>query len=344
MEHLPEKYPLGISVVICCYNSEKRIEKTLEHLALQKANEVPWEIILVDNNCKDNTVNVATKTWENFKIDFPVFKCVKETKPGLSYARECGINESKFKYILLCDDDNWLREDYLSNAFFVLKSNESIAAMGGYGEPIYDGFEPSSWFPPLAGLMATGPQGKGGLDADGESKGCLYGAGLILNRFYLESLRKRGFVSTLMDREGTKLSSGGDTELTFALQFLDGHLYYSSKLRFKHLIPKPRTEWSYLRRLSFSIGRSDFYLSSFFASKKKYNWIVLVLTNFIVLVRSWRRAFLASFEAGKKEVLIYERMKGQFYESFFHYRKFKENIHRVQALKKSINDATNLSP
>jgi len=337
-----KEYPIGISVVICCYNSEKRIQKTLEHLALQKANDVPWEIILVDNNCKDHTVQVATTTWEKFMIDFPVLKCVKETKPGLSYARECGINESKFKYILLCDDDNWLREDYLINAFHVLQSNESIAAMGGCGEPVYDAFEPPSWFPPLAGLMATGPQGKGGLDADGESKGCLYGAGLILNRLYLENLRKSGFVSTLMDRQGAKLSSGGDTELTLALQFLDGHLYYSSKLRFKHLITKPRTEWAYLRRLSFSIGCSDFYLSSFFASNKKYNWFLLVFTNFVVLVRSWRRAFIASFEPGNKEVLIYERMRGQFYESFFHFRKFKENIKRVQTVKQRIGELNSL--
>jgi glycosyltransferase involved in cell wall biosynthesis len=344
VEHLPEKYPLGISVVICCYNSEKRIEKTLEHLALQKANDVPWEIILVDNNCKDNTVATANAYWKELGLTYPDLKVVQELNPGLIHARNRGISEARFKYILFCDDDNWLDCEYLDIAYKLVSGDSAIASLGGSGEPIYEQFQVTSWFPPFAGLLATGPQGKGGLDIDGESKGCLYGAGIVLNRTILDYLHDLGFASTLSGRKESSLSSGEDTELSFALGLLNAKQFYSSKLRFKHLIPQFRTEWSYLRRLSFSIGRSDFYLSSFFASKKKYNWIVLVLTNFIVLVRSWRRAFLASFEAGKKEVLIYERMKGQFYESFFHYRKFKENIHRVQALKKSIKDATNLSP
>lgn len=343
MQNSVKEYPLGISVVICCYNSEKRIQKTLEHLALQKANDVPWEIILVDNNCKDNTVSVATTTWENFRMDFPFFKCVKETKPGLIYAREKGISEAKFRYILFCDDDNWLNQNYIYNSYEILINNKDIVTLGGCGEPVFDGFEPPTWFLPFAGLMATGPQGKGGLDVDGESKGCLYGAGIIIDRTSLKKLKNFGFESTLSGRKGTALSSGEDTELSFALSLLNSKQYYSSKLRFKHLITKQRTEWAYLRRLSFSIGRSDFYLSSFFASNKKYNWFLLVFTNFVVLIRSWRRAFLASFEAGKKEVLIYERMRGQFYESFFHYRKFKENIQRVRSLKKSIKLATSLS-
>ena len=40
---------IQISVVICCYNSEHRIGKTLESLLAQQfKNAVGWEVVLVD--------------------------------------------------------------------------------------------------------------------------------------------------------------------------------------------------------------------------------------------------------------------------------------------------------
>ncbi|NJN42415.1 MAG: glycosyltransferase [Flammeovirgaceae bacterium] len=56
----------GVSVIICCYNSSSRIEKTLEHLFQQKTNSrLHWEIILVDNASTDQTKATAIKRWSN---------------------------------------------------------------------------------------------------------------------------------------------------------------------------------------------------------------------------------------------------------------------------------------
>ena len=55
----------GISVIVCCYNSAAVIEGTLEKLAGQKFKTVfPKEVILVNNNCTDDTGGIAEQIWK----------------------------------------------------------------------------------------------------------------------------------------------------------------------------------------------------------------------------------------------------------------------------------------
>src|SRR6185437_11337360 len=101
----------GISVIICCYNSATRITPTLQHLFNQKGISLSsWEIIVVDNASTDNTCEKAIEIWESFGPGKPDFKVISEPTPGLSAARQKGINEALYDYVLFCDDDNWLDE------------------------------------------------------------------------------------------------------------------------------------------------------------------------------------------------------------------------------------------
>ena len=97
----------GVSVIICCYNSSKRLGETLKHLSVQKINDTPCEIIIVDNASTDNTASLARETWDALGSSIPM-RIINESKPGLSHAREAGINASSYTYIIFCDDDNWL--------------------------------------------------------------------------------------------------------------------------------------------------------------------------------------------------------------------------------------------
>jgi len=60
-----------VSVVIPAYNEEKEIEKCLEVFLRQTTSDV-FEIILVDNNCTDNTVKKAKAFVERLN-DFRTF-------------------------------------------------------------------------------------------------------------------------------------------------------------------------------------------------------------------------------------------------------------------------------
>ena len=77
--------PLGalpsISVVICTFNGAKRLVPTLEHLRQQKgAEQIEWEVVVVDNASTDGTAAVARTLWP---INNPVpLRIVREPEQG----------------------------------------------------------------------------------------------------------------------------------------------------------------------------------------------------------------------------------------------------------------------
>ena len=98
----------GISIIICCYNSAKRLPETLAHLANQQVDGgVRWELILVNNNSTDETEVVAQNLWGALGSPAPL-KIFEEPLPGLSYARNNGMKKAIYEVFLFCDDDNWL--------------------------------------------------------------------------------------------------------------------------------------------------------------------------------------------------------------------------------------------
>lgn len=60
----------------------------------------------------------------------------------------------------------------------------------------------------------------------------------------------------LTDRRGSKLASGGDNALIFALMIRGSHVGYFPELALTHLIPATRLEAQYLARLNRGIQRS----------------------------------------------------------------------------------------
>lgn len=109
---LQNKYP-KISVVIPIYNEEKFIGHCLDALNLQTVK--PYEIIVVNNNCTDLSLEIIKK-YGNVKV-------INEPKQGLSYARNTGYSFASGDVIARLDADtfvynnftNWLQDFYMHN-------------------------------------------------------------------------------------------------------------------------------------------------------------------------------------------------------------------------------------
>jgi len=122
----------GVSVVICCYNSAARLPETIRHLALQQISaDIPWEVIIVNNGSTDDTKEAATRELTRYDWKQARYKVVDETKSGLSHARQKGVEEAAYPYVVLCDDDNWLDADYIQAGYDFLERNPAYAAIGG---------------------------------------------------------------------------------------------------------------------------------------------------------------------------------------------------------------------
>ena len=240
----------GLSVIVCCYNSAERLPMTLQHLARQKVSpDVRWEVILVNNASKDNTTEVAQETWNAFGSPVP-FQIVDELIPGLSHARDKGFSNAQYEYLLLCDDDNWLHEDYVQLSYALMESNETIGVLGGCGIPELEDSAPG-WFWEFADFYATGPQAP----QSGEvHRRFVYGAGAVFRKSVVNYLKVNGFKSMLRDRTGEQLSSSGDIELCYAISLAGYRIWYESQLLFQHFIPLSRSQEDYFLRLNAGIG------------------------------------------------------------------------------------------
>ena len=92
-----------LSVIICTYNREKYIRPLLESLAANDLSVTEYEILLVDNNCTDNT-RAVFETFAHEHADMTL-RYVVETEQGLSAARNKGIREANGDILVYVDDD-----------------------------------------------------------------------------------------------------------------------------------------------------------------------------------------------------------------------------------------------
>jgi glycosyltransferase involved in cell wall biosynthesis len=253
----------GFSIIVCCYNSADVIEDTLRSLCHLGTHEsFGIEIILVDNSSSDNTPQISEKFLTENNCRFS-YRIVKETKQGLTFARERGFRESSYDYIILCDDDNRLNPDYALNAFGIFESNEMVAVAGGYGNAVSSVQFPS-WFEGYKKSYSAGAQSAAG-GIISASDGYIWGAGMILRKSALESLYSDGFRSLLSDRSGNTLSSGGDVELSYALRLHGYKLCYEPSIEFDHFIKPQRLTWKYLRSLYRGFGMQKPLLEPYLA-------------------------------------------------------------------------------
>lgn len=95
------KNNIAVSVVIPAFNEEKYIGNTLfSLLKSEQSTDINYEVILVDNNSSDKTVEVAQKFISGMDL-----KIITEEKQGRGAARARGFMEAKGGIILSADAD-----------------------------------------------------------------------------------------------------------------------------------------------------------------------------------------------------------------------------------------------
>jgi len=237
---------MDVSIILCCYNSASRIGRTLEYLQESKvSSKLKFELILVDNNCQDDTVEVARRIWTRKDI---ALKVIEQSKPGLAYAREAGMTVASGEVYLFVDDDNWLSPDYLEGVWQVLSEKPDIAIAGGRGIAVCEGGEPD-WFQDFSEGYAIGSSTK----PTGEVSG-IVGAGMAVRASIFDKLAARRFDGQLSGRKGSGLSAGEDFELCLAAQLLGYKCVYLPELSFQHFLPESRLNEDYLLRMHVGFG------------------------------------------------------------------------------------------
>jgi len=248
---------LGVTIVVCCHNSANRLPTTLGYLLRQRVPpQVKWEVLVIDNGSTDATGQVARGCWPT---DAPTrLRVVREETLGLSRARRRGFLEARHEIVCFVDDDNWVSPAWVEIVSTVMGAHPDVAVCGGDSVAVFEESEPP-WFRRYARSFGVGPQGAAG----GYHEGSLWGARLTIRKSAWRQLSEAGFEQLLTDRQGEKLSSGGDSELCAALRRLGWKQWYEPALRLQHFIPASRARWEHLRRLHRGFGAASVPLRAY---------------------------------------------------------------------------------
>ena len=253
---------LNISVIICCHNSSPRLSAALAHLARQiLPNDIVWEIVVVDNASTDDTATIAKTAWAEFGSPVEL-RLIHVQQIGLAEARKAGIMGTSGQIIIFCDDDNWLKEDYLSIVYSIFDRNMRVGAIGGQSNAAFElGTAPPNWFSINAEKYAIGKQSL--QTGNVTSRGFVWGAGIAIRAEPLRQILRSGVRYLLSGRKGHQILSGEDSEMCAWLIIAGYELYYDERLIFAHFIPENRLTISYLNGLNKGFQASDKVLSAY---------------------------------------------------------------------------------
>ena len=120
-----------VSIIILTYNSEKYIEKLLESIVkFNKSSN--YEVIIVDNNSIDNTVEVIQKSKIKSQKFNSKFKIVQNgDNVGFSKGINIGAREAKGEYLLFINPDTEWKSGSVNNFVSIFESDDKIGVIGG---------------------------------------------------------------------------------------------------------------------------------------------------------------------------------------------------------------------
>jgi glycosyltransferase involved in cell wall biosynthesis len=258
----------AVSVIICSHNPrEEYLRRTLNGLKAQTLPLKDWELLIVDNASKEPIAGKFDISWH------PNARFLSEKKTGKTHAMLCAIAESKGDLLLVVDDDNVLRPDYLVTSLKISAECPWLGAWGGSCIPEFEVEPPDELRPWLYGLMieklsisvwAKLPFGGPALP---------HGAGMAIRRKVAKSYHEQVLndpVRLTLDRSGKMLGSGGDSDMALCSFALDLGTGRFPELELTHLIPARRLNLEYIERLHEGFGYGSTIVAAIHNNDKRF--------------------------------------------------------------------------
>jgi len=113
-----------VSIIILSYNTEALLKRCLTSI-FAKIKNIPFEVIVVDNNSHDNSVSMVKK-------DFPKVTLVGNKK-NIGFAAGCnrGAKEAKGEYLFFLNSDTEFTDNALEKLLRAFKKYPDAAIVGG---------------------------------------------------------------------------------------------------------------------------------------------------------------------------------------------------------------------
>ncbi len=99
-----------ISIIVPVYNGKKYVDRMISSIMAQTLRD--FELFIVDNNSSDGSYEHLLKNYANKDYDVSIH-VLRQEKPGVSAARNMGIDYANGEYLLFLDCDDEIPDNYL---------------------------------------------------------------------------------------------------------------------------------------------------------------------------------------------------------------------------------------
>jgi glycosyltransferase involved in cell wall biosynthesis len=198
---------MDVSVVISTYNGAACLPGALDSVLNQDADDLSYEVIVVDNNSRDATRAVI----QSFVArGFNQLHYVFEPRQGVSYGRNAGIAVARAPIIAFFDDDVRVATDWVRTIKRSMDEHPEVDFVGGKVLPTWHA-PPPAWlteanWSPLA-LVDYGPTP---FYVTAERQLCLVSANLAVRRSLFDAV---GLFAPELQRVKDSIGSMEDHEL-----------------------------------------------------------------------------------------------------------------------------------
>jgi glucosyl-dolichyl phosphate glucuronosyltransferase len=241
-----------LSICICTYNRAHSLARTLDTLATQIG--VDWasiEVIVVDNNCTDDTADVVSAA----AARLPVRRIVEQAQ-GLANARNGALAESRGQWIIFTDDDVLLEPDWLPSYAEAFDAFPEASFAGGRIVPLWKQGRPG-WFKGerldlingVLGWYDLGTDVRAVTPADPEP----FGANFAVRKALVENI---GVFEPSLGMLGKKLGRGEETEFFIRARAAGAKGIYVGRAVCHHPVEADRLTLPALYRYGVASGRA----------------------------------------------------------------------------------------
>lgn len=237
-----------VSVAICTWNRSRLLRETLDQLSrVAVPAEIALEVLIVNNNCTDDTDEVI----DGFRERLPISR-IFEARPGVAHARNAALGAASGDYVAFLDDDALPDSSWLAALLSAVRAYPSATVIGGVIEPRFmetpdvDLMQAFHWL----------RHGFCGLDY-GRSPGPLpdglavYGPNMAFSRLALGGLR----FDTSFGGTPTSTMGGDEHDLLDRIRQNGGLVIWWPSMRVRHCIPASRMTLDYCLRFAVDKGR-----------------------------------------------------------------------------------------
>ena len=242
---------MDFTVAIPTFNGASRFPAVLDRLREQQGLEdIPWEVMVIDNNSTDETKQVVESYQANFPC--PLRYCFEE-KQGAGYARKLAIREAKSELVGFLDDDNIPELNWIQTAIEFAEKHPQVGAIGSQIHGDFD-IDPPQELKPLLPYFAISEWGDKPFQYD---RMLPPSAGLVVRRqAWIECVPEK---TILNGRTKDNFVTGEDIEVLAYIQRKGGwELWYNPKMEVNHKILISRFEKAYLVNFFRGIGLFTF--------------------------------------------------------------------------------------